>query len=126
MSAEGSLVSTQMHTAARDPNEGDPFGNQDPGHWYFVPGRSLRNDGVARLTLYPCHKYTLAHDGTGWLVWVEFERPHRYLVDDAGDHVSSLPGTEGEIMLVAGQEYGVTQDGQFGPWRVCERVSAGV
>lgn len=123
MSAEAPVLSTLEYAADRESLSIDAQENQVPGHWYFVPGRRLRNDGVSLLTLHPYQAYRLARDETGWLVSAEHERPHRYLVDDAQDYVSSLPGTDGQIMLETGRDYEIAQDGVFGVWRVRERVT---
>ena len=123
MTADAPVLSAREYAADRDAPYVDAQGNPGPGRWYIVPGRRLRNDGVSLLTLYPHQTYRLTHNGTGWLLAAEHENPHRYLVDDALTCISSLPGAHAQIKLEAGREYEIAQDGEYGAWRVRERVA---
>jgi hypothetical protein len=108
MIADAPVLSTAVVSDDRAAGSSvDECGNQVPGCRYFVPGRRVRNDGVSVLTLLPYRTCRLAHDGAGWLFWAEFEKPHRYLVDDALEYSSSLPGTSGPITLMVGCKYEV-------------------
>lgn len=88
-----------------------------------IPGRRVRNDGVHEAALVPGQAYRLAHDGVGWQLTAEGERPHAYLVDDGLGPVGELELADGVLVLQADRQYVVAQD-DAGQWVVHEHVPA--
>lgn len=97
------------------------FGDQAPSTWDVIPDVKVRNDGVYPATLMPGYVYRIEHDGIGWQLTPEGERPHAYLVDTALEPVSRLELAHRTIVLMHERRYTLSQD-EAGAWELHERA----
>jgi hypothetical protein len=99
------------------------FGDQTPQSWDVIPGRKVRNDGCYPATLVPGYIYHLTHDGIGWQLTPEGERPHAYLVDNDLQPVDFLELAHRPVVLNHSSRYTIERD-ETGAWRLAEHVGA--
>jgi hypothetical protein len=99
------------------------FGAESVRCWDVIPGVSMRNDGVYPAVLVPGYVYRLQHDGIGWQLTPEGDRPHAYLVDGNGAPVESLELAHRPLVLMRDHSYVVSRD-ETGAWLLNEQVTA--
>jgi hypothetical protein len=97
------------------------FLDQSPRSWDVIPGRKVRNDGCYQATLVPGYAYHLTHDGIGWQLTPEGERPHAYLVDSDLQPAGVLELAHRPVVLDRGCRYTIEQD-ETGAWRLAEHA----
>jgi len=98
------------------------FGDQSPRSWDVIPGRKVRNDGVYTATLVPGCAYHLVHDGIGWQLTADGERPHAYLVDGELQPSGVLELAHRAVVLNPACRYAVEQD-ETGAWRLLKHAA---
>jgi hypothetical protein len=73
--------------------------------------------------LVPGYVYCLQHDGIGWQLTPQGDRPHAYLVHGNGAPVESLELAHRLLVLVRDRSYVVAGD-ETGAWLLKEQVTA--
>ncbi|HUZ37739.1 MAG TPA: hypothetical protein VMV17_15570 [Streptosporangiaceae bacterium] len=106
-------------------DERNRFGGESPSSWDVIPDVQVRNDGVYPATLVPGYVYRIEHDGIGWQMTPEGERPHAYLVDAALEPTGRLELAHRPIVLMRGCRYTLSRD-EAGAWRLCEHTANSV
>ncbi len=101
------------------------FGGESLPSWDVIPGVQVRNDGVYPATLVPGYVYRIEHDGIGWQMTPEGERPHAYLVDAALEPIEKLELAHRPIVLMRGCHYTLSLD-EAGAWQLHEHPAESV
>ena len=121
MSRQSSLGALRTIPQAED--EPSRFGDQAPRSWDVVPGLKVRKDGVYPAVLVTGYTYTLTHDGIGWQLTPEGERPQAYLVDAALQPVNILELAHRAVMLDTTCHYTISRH-ETGAWHLLAHAGA--